>query len=774
MNSVVKRVAVCLVLAANASLAAAQEASDASPPPTEAVDTIPVQPLDSEPAESKLTESPDSVHLEDVVVTATKRPQKLRDIPQSITALDGDDLERRGVQNLQDIVKLVPGVNLTNDANAPRITIRGISQSINTSPTAGQIFGNVSFSDAYLPVTTLDVNPFDLETVEVLKGPQGTLFGSSNLNGAIRYVPKAPELDAWQTRYYGQYTQIEGAWAPSYGAVVNLPLFGRDDLALRVMGFKRTQPGYVNTPKLGLTDTNEVDQQGVRGILSFQPGDWDIGLTYAYQANDSKNIPGTDNTEGRLEDQDELRLSPQTQAYDLADVSVGYDFGWAKLTSESSMVNKSANLFLEGTQSVYGGSPVPLASQTAIESADTYCEELRLSSPDEASADWHWLVGALAWKEIMDIDAAINIDPLAALPIPLPVPIDQLPGGLFSSQGVYLARARSNVSAREHALFGEVTRRWDRLEVTLGGRFYRTLSGGSNVVTGLAVFTQPSPDPNHPAQVTIADQIPEHGFNPKGSVSFHFTDHLMTYATVSRGYRVGGVQYGVAVLPQPNSPVPSVFKSDTIWNYEAGIRTEWFQRALRFDLTGYQERWKDPQYYTIDSSGTSKYLTNVGGVKSTGAEAALQLITPWGILFTTTAAYAKTITTKPFVAPNGTTAEPGSPWPFSPKWQTASTISYLAALGDWSLRSGVTFTYLGQGITDLSDKLPVFGYRQLDAMLGIENSGVSWLPEIDISLNNALNERGIVGKNYNETTRQLFSTAYIQPRTLNLRLVGHF
>ncbi|HVT34125.1 MAG TPA: TonB-dependent receptor [Nevskiaceae bacterium] len=741
------------------------------------VGTIPVNAPEqtAAPAEAAPGSSDATQRLEDVVVTATKRPQKLRDIPQSITALNADDLERRGVQNLQDIVRLVPGVNLSYDAIAPRVTIRGISQSTNTSPTAGAIFGNVSFADAYLPVATLDANPFDLETVEVLKGPQGTLFGSSNLNGAIRYVPKAPEMDAWQTKYYGQYTGIQGAWAPSYGAVVNAPLFGRDDMALRVMAFQRESPGYVDVPKLGLTDTNEQQQKGARAMLAWRPGDWDVGVTYAYQRNHSDNVAGTNSTNGQLADTAELRLSPQAQAYHLADLSLAYDFGWGKFTSESSGVYKAADNFLEGTESVVANSPIPLASQPASEHSRTYCQEFRLASPSDASADWHWLAGALLWKEIMKVDVAINIDPLQGLPLPLPPPLSLIPGGLLNDQGAVLVHALTNVSAREQALFGEVTRRFfDRLEITLGGRYYRTLSGGSNVVSGLAVLTQGTTDPTSPTQATIADEIPEHGFNPKLSVSLHETRNVMTYAAVSRGYRVGGVQYGVAVVPNPQSPVPRVFKSDTIWNYEGGVRTEWFDKVLRFDLTGYLERWKNPQYYTIDATNTSKYLTNVGGVKSTGAEAALQFITPWGIMFSNTAAYSKTVTTEIFKAANGNDAPVGSPWPYSPKWQTASTVAYLTSLGNWNLNSAITYTYMGKAISDLSDMLPVYGFRQLDLALSVENGALAWLPDLELSLSNALDERAIGGQSYNDTTKAHYGVVYIQPRTLNLRLVGHF
>jgi outer membrane receptor protein involved in Fe transport len=767
-------------VAATAPLPAAfAQAADAGPEPSADVAvTVPSQASDAGPVQTAAakpsddTNAPPPAQIAEVIVTATKRAKNLRDIPASIASIPGEELEQRNAQGAQDIVKLVPGVNYTEAPDSPpRITVRGISAQPATSFTTGVLFGDVSFTDQYVPLVALDPNPFDLQSVDVLKGPQGTLFGASGFNGAIRYVPKAPEYGVWKLRYFGQYTDVhDGSLAPGYGAAINVP--AGDSLALRVTGFHRDSPGYVDNLHTGVKNANEVKQNGVRGILGWQPADaFEARLTYAWQSTHIADASTTDNDNGELSSNSRPRASPQSNQYQLADLNLAYDYGAARLVSESSYVHKQLDNYFDASRTLTGA--LPLLAQVYAAHSNTYAQELRLVSPDSKEADWQWVVGAFySQQKVYDrLDITIG-DPSVPIDLLLPILDALLPGlgGLAGPDGQLDGiNTVSDVKIKESAIFGELTRRfWQQLELTLGGRYYWTDSGGTNTLGGaipLAIYGSPD-------HVTEA-QIREHGFNPKASLLWHMTPDVLSYATVAKGFRVGGVQAGATLPPSP--PPPDTFRSDTIWSYEAGLRTQWFHKALHFDVAGFYERWNNPQYLQPDATGLLSFISNVGGVKSAGGEATLQALLPIpGLMLTVAAAYADTVTTEPFTASDGSEVPVGARWPFAPHWQTATTLAYLVDLAPWNLNGAVTHTYMGKATNNLAQEAPVFDYQQWDFQLSIDNERLVWLPEITLTVNNAFDKRGVVNHVYASGVTNYSDLTYIQPRTITLRLSGHF
>jgi len=220
--------------------------------------------------------------------------------------------------------------------------------------------------------------------------------------------------------------------------------------------------------------------------------------------------------------------------------------------------------------------------------------------------------------------------------------------------------------------------------------------------------------------------------------------------------------------------VPEFFKSDTIWNYETGIRTQWLNQTLRIDLTGYLERWKNPQTIQADSTGTSVYIDNVGGVKSEGGEASIQHLFPIkGLMLTVSGAYTNTVTTKAFTASSGALEQPGSAWPLAPKWQTATTLAYIVDLAPLMLTGSVTHTYLVKALSDLTERNPVYDYQQLDTQLSLRDESIAWLPELTVSVNNIEDKRGLVNE-FISPVSMAGEASYIQPRTINIRVSGRF
>ena len=739
-----------------------------------------IRPTIAAPQKSESTPAlkapPSHAQIEEVVVTATKREENVRDIPASITALSGEELEQRGAQETADIVKLVPGVNLTSTGDSPaRVTIRGIASDIGTSSTTGTLFGNVSFSDAYAPILALDPNPFDMASVEVLKGPQGTLFGASALNGAVRYVPTLPRFGQYELKWFGQYTSIhEGSTGFTYGAAVNVPLY-EDSLALRVMAFDRTAPGFIDNTRIPKKDTNETDQKGARALLGWRPTEaWDILMTTAFQETRLLDVGTADNDQGRLVTNDRARVSPNTTKYWMGDLSITHNSDWAQFVSDTSYIYKAGNNFFDATSRTAGKNPpLSLVAQQYTGNSDTFGQEFRLVSVDDPDSNWKWVTGVFAWQQglrnTLTVPLAVDVAPLATI-------LDALSltplSSLFAQSGSpIVVQTAADVRVRELAVFGDLTRRLgESVEIALGGRFYRTSSGGKNVQSGVYVLAQQGTSP-----FVVQGEDKERGFNPKASITWHIDDDILAYGMVSKGFRVGGIQTGLTGS-LTSSSVPAAFKSDTLWNYETGIRTQFFDNTLRVDLTGFWVDWKNPQTLQPDASGLSVYITNVGGVRSRGADLSVQYLLPLGVMFTTAVSYADTVTTSPFTTATGTTFAAGTTWPLAPKIQTSSNLSFMYPLGDWSVGGFATYTSIGKA-TPVFGGHEIFGYHQVDLQMSLSNDQYKWLPQIALIANNVTDERGLTnaftsGIPTKDTAGQEYY--YITPRSLTLRLSGRF
>jgi len=723
------------------------------------------------------TSSPDSaVTVETVVVTATKRAKSVEEIPAAISAITGAEIERRASQNLSDIVALVPGVNLTAPAgNAERISIRGISGEANTNPTSGILFGDISFNDSYVPHTTLDPNPFDMQNVEVLKGPQGTLFGASALNGAIRYVPNEPELGVISGKYYVQGASVSQGNDPwSIGGMLNVPIID-DSLAVRVVAFDSSTPGWIDNILTKTNDSNAGHQFGGRAMVAWRPLDrLKVNLTYAMQRTRENDISEADNANGDLSSSDRLRPSPQANQYDLLSLNAQYEFDAFSLISETGYIRKDDRGWNESTFSVVPGGQVPLIDNTGDDRSKTVSQEIRLVSNDDPSSRWSWVAGVFASRQDITQNGTYELGS-PALPTSttaglLDLALGQGAGGAWLALGQPpYSKSHINVSVTEVAGFFDVTRKLgDSWEVSVGGRLYETTSGGVVDNTGLLLALTGFPNGQ-----LLDDKVKNSGFNPKVSLTWHATDNAMVYAAVSKGYRVGGVQWGTSGF-NATAPAPALFKTDTIWNYELGLRSKWLDDSLQIDVTAFYENWKSPQVLVFVSNGLGAYIDNVGRVESKGIEASAEYMVPWlpGLRARASGTYNYVATAADFQPAVGSQLLPkGSPWPLSPKWQTSSTLDYQHTVGDWYFGASATDQFLSHAIYGINQPDKVFGYNAVDAQVRVGFLNLPTQPELALIANNVFDVRGIntaySGSFWHEVN-------YIQPRTVMLRLSGSF
>lgn len=721
---------------------------------------------------------PQGSRLEEIVVTATKREENARDLPSSVVALSGADLEQKGVQGQEDFLKLVPGVTFTNDSTtANRITFRGIGADLNTSNTVGVFLGDVPFDDPILPRVTLDPNPFDMARIEVLKGPQGTLFGGSALNGAIRYIPEEPRLGSWGLKTYGQYEDVVSHdHGHSYGGAINIPL--GDELAFRVVGFDRQSPGWVNDLGRHLDNINRVDQTGGRVMGLWKPSDsWKISAMATMQKTFIHDTALTDNRDGQLSRSDTPQASPLHTRYDLESIGLQYSFDQFDVLSQTSRTYKNFHAIADGSR--IGNavpSPPPSVTITNDNESTSYMQELRFTSNENFSDHWKWLGGFFYRRHRMDevsnILASSQSIPLITAVYPTLLDLAPGIGGTLTPSGqINLVQGAADpIVVTDAALFGETTATfWDKLEVTLGLRAFRAVSDSRVLFSGPLAITKTVPQGS--TQGVSAGILVARGLNPKFAIKYQFGDDISIYGSVSKGFRYGGAQVLVGTL---TSQAPDTFKSDYIWNYEVGLRTNWLDDTLFVDVTPFYLQWLHPQLQQADSTGLGSYFDNVGGARSKGIEVATRYLTfiP-GLEIDLSGSYIDTVTTKPFTASNGDAIKPGTTWPLSAKWQSSSTMSYSHSLwSSWMGGGSVTYTTISSAPNTLNYLDTVFGYKTLDFGLSLRNPELISRPEISLTLNNATDARGLIsGVNNPQFPKD---HVYIKPRTLIARLSFNF
>ncbi|MGH7291107.1 MAG: TonB-dependent receptor, partial [Myxococcota bacterium] len=397
-----------------------------------------------------------------------------------------------------------------------------------------------------------------------------------------------------------------------------------------------------------------------------------------------------------------------------------------------------------------------------------FTQELRaVSAPGDSP--WKWLAGAYYYDmklyDCADTGAGSGFPGLPSVPVleALGLLTTYCPQNTGKMDGaIGLGQLIGDIELKESALFGEVTRELGRYwEATVGLRGYRIETDGTVTTNGL-VYASQSRGPRDA-------EVSEDGLSPKASLTFKPTRDMRIYFTASRGFRFGGPQLSASSF---TAQVPAFYKSDSLWNYELGLRSDWLDHSLQFDVSAYRIDWKDPQVQLLTPDGLQTYVDNVGGARGYGSEASLRYNPTFlrNLVFGVTASWNRTVTTKPFDATDGIVAS-GSPWPLAPRWQTSTTLAYLQPVESWVLGASLRHTYAGQACNDIECEAQVFGYRTLDLNVFAHPPEASYWPQVSVSLNNLSDERGYSSIVVNPLNSDV---TYIAPRSLVLRLSGNF
>jgi iron complex outermembrane receptor protein len=617
-----------------------------------------------------------SVDQEAIVVTATKRPQVLIDVPQSISVVSGNTLEAQHASSIQDYLKLVPGLQLDQSrAGEGRLIVRGINTGGVASTVSVYVDETPFGSSTGLvngAVLAGDFDTFDLSRIEVLRGPQGTLYGASSLGGVLRFVTNEPSLDGIDLRARAGIEDVaHGGVGYSANGVVNVPLGSM--AALRVSGNFRKDAGFIDSIGSGdsdlAKDINGTKVYGGRASLLVRPSD-KVKLRFSAIVQDIKAdapsvIEANPDTLRPLHGLSQSQFVPQFSnlKYRVYNGTGSVDLGFAELTSATSYGTQKQDERIDFT---FALSPLlefgfGLGPNNFFEAQKTnlkkFTQEVRLAKQGPVV---DWIVGGYYDNEKGLIDQNF----VAVLPDTL-TPID-----VEAIFGTGLGSALLNSKYRETAGFANATVHFTpQFDLDFGGRYSHNKQSAHQVSDGLLAggFTD-FPVAHSSESVFTYSVAPK--FKPNA--------HTSLYARVARGFRPGGPN----VLPPGAVPadVPTFFHSDSTMNYELGVKAESADRRFSIDAAAFHINWKKIQLFTVVSGfGVN---TNGSSARSDGVELTATARPMPGLELSLNGAYTNARLTGP--TPPSVGGRKGDKLPFTPKLSLAFNGDY-----HWQLTSSV-------------------------------------------------------------------------------------
>ena len=603
--------------------------------------------------------------IETVIVTSERREERLLDVPQSISALTDQSLQDLGANSFTDYVGAVPNVQFTTiGPGQTTITIRGIS--------AVQGVSTIGYYLNDTPITSRDTSgfnqpdpkTFDVERVEILRGPQGTLYGGGAMGGAIRIITKQPDLNNFD--FAGDITGSGtkgGGFNYNVNGMVNVPIVS-DKFAIRLAGGYGDYDGWIDDPFIG-KDVNSYRTNNFRGEAKFAPTN-DLSLTFMYQHDwlhsKADNLADT-NTRGFSS---LGQASPNSDTSDLYSLTGVYDLKWASLTMVGSYATRDnlafkpfSNGILSSYEFAFGlpdGTFTGGGTNLGADSKD-YNVEARLVS--EGDGPFQWVLGGYYLNSAIDATTFVFTLPPDAVPF--------IPGGIFlDSVGTQ--------TVKHFAIYGEGTYNFtDDLALTVGLRWFDETVSVDGVSNGFA----------------LDGKVKSDRVIPKATLTYKFDENTMAYFTYSDGFRSGGANLGV----DPGAPL--TYQPDTTKNFELGAKGAWLDGKIVATGAIYYIDWDNMQVYNDPTPPqTIGFVNNAGKAKSEGAEIDLNLRPVDAFHVELNGSYSQAVLTEAlavgsFVAPSGN-------WlPYVPQWKFFGAADYSFPLWDeltGRVRGDVQFT----------------------------------------------------------------------------------
>jgi outer membrane receptor protein involved in Fe transport len=744
--------------------------------------------------------------LEEVVVTANKlKAEKVLDLPVSIQAISGETLQREGASGIMSIAGAVPGLSVQDlGPGDKKYVIRGINSTGDS--TIGVYYGEAVISGTngddgggFQP----DIRLYDLDRIEVLRGPQGTLYGASSMSGTIRFVPKMPDLNT-----FGGYVTLEGSTTShangdnyNINGELNLPVVD-GQLAVRLVGWKLYDAGYVNQIRVGAgvtaNDSNGVPQPvkplgyvagvnwddvgGGRVEMRYQPTEnltidanvtsqsehsggssrWTPAGVAAFSGGPIPPVDGCDlcNTD--------VTVSPWSDNIKIYGLTAAYKVRGGTFTATTNQFNRDTSFTFDSTP-VLVSFDVPVPAET-LEPRTRKVNNTEVRFASDLDSPLNFVVGAYRQHETQDLAVQVittGANGLVTGPFSTETADDALD---FPGVGnTFFGRTDSRKDT-QWAGFGELTWKLDSHWTAIAGIRYFT-----ETLNGVQTQTHPFGGfPGDPNLVPIAD--PEKTFDKvtwKANLSYKFDNGMLVYGTVSTGFRGGGLN----AVSEPFEPIPSAFEPDTLTNYEVGFKGRLGEGILDYQLDAYYIKWDNMQVQLTTADGAFVYTGNVGAADVKGVEFEFDVHPVQYLTGTLSGSWQDTkVTESPSadeLAANPTLPLEGMPIPNVPKFQFFAGLNYTRPIsGNWQGVGAADVTYRGsteayfRSNTLYNLSLPA--YTLVGLRLGVING--PWTANLFV--HNLTDERAQVSAiNSSQDPHGLLT---VQPRTIGINLTRSF
>jgi outer membrane receptor protein involved in Fe transport len=736
--------------------------------------------------------------LAEVIVTATRRSTSVLDVPYNISAYSGDQLTDSHVTDISDFAKMVPGLAYVDPG--PRLAGNNnefILRGVNATSTQGLDVTHFAIPSVstYLGETPVffNVQTMDLQRIEVLRGPQGTLYGAGSLSGTIRFIPNAPQMGQFQAKALldGSKTDHSGQGNYNLGAVVNLPL--GENAALRVSGGYNHLGGFIDQTNLAIIGsdgapvingpllapgtklvtrrqdgTNWSDVPYVRAALGVNLGsnvyiefhyDYEHANVGGHQA-DNPSFPGNSDLQGS-----DTVLTRLSSTVNVLGVDAHMDFGFATLTSATSYsgittdaIEDDSGFFTTLPSAFYFGYPrfvVPAAVKT---NQYSFSQELRLASNGKERVEW--LVGAWYSRDVKHYAAEelpdLGLAAYTAAIVNQPVSLFDIPPFIDNV----------DLNFKDTAIFGELT--WhvtDRWEVTGGARQFWQKNDGT-LFTALPYCA--ATGGGCPAvSATNNDNLKDHV--AKLNTSYAFDPKNRVYLTFSQGFRPGGANAVPTTGPFAVGPTVAFYRPDRTNNYEIGAKGNLLGGRLNYSLAAYYIKWQDFQFDGFTSAGYNAVL-NGSEATSRGVEAEVSGRIGANLRYDLGYGYTDATVQRSFGLAGTSGGNSGDPMPGVPRSTVNASLDYLQKLqANYTLDYHIDGSYKGSTVSLFNSQDTAFfrmsSFTIWDAALTLAHK--QWA--VSLYGQNLLDARGVLGGTPASINGPSAFFLVNRPRTIGLR-----